>query len=79
MTSSGGIIAANVAKRHPVHLVESGPAAGVIGATFIAQLSGYKNLLALDIGGTTAKAALVNKGSRRSPISSRSARRRSRP
>ena len=62
MSSSGGIIAANVAKRHPVHLVESGPAAGVIGASFIAQLSGYKNLLALDIGGTTAKAALVNNG-----------------
>jgi len=62
MSSSGGIIAANVAKRHPVHLVESGPAAGVIGASFIAQLSGYRNLLALDIGGTTAKAALVNDG-----------------
>jgi len=62
MSSSGGIIAASVAKRYPVHLVESGPAAGVIGASFIAQLSGYKNLLALDIGGTTAKAALVNDG-----------------
>lgn len=62
MSSSGGIIAATVAKRHPVHLVESGPAAGVIGASFIAQLSGYRNLLALDIGGTTAKAALVNDG-----------------
>ena len=62
MSSSGGIIAANVAKQHPVHLVESGPAAGVIGASFIAQLSGYRNLLALDIGGTTAKAALVNDG-----------------
>jgi len=62
MSSSGGIIAANVAKRQPVHLVESGPAAGVIGAAFVAQMSGYKNLLALDIGGTTAKAALVNDG-----------------
>jgi N-methylhydantoinase A len=62
MSSSGGIIASSVAKLHPVQLVESGPAAGVIGATFIAQLAGYKNLLALDIGGTTAKAALVNDG-----------------
>jgi len=62
MSSSGGIIAANVAKRHPVHLVESGPAAGVIGAAFIAGLAGHRNLLALDIGGTTAKAALVNDG-----------------
>ena len=49
MSSSGGIIAANVAKRQPVQMVESGPAAGVIGAAFIAGLSGYKNLLALDI------------------------------
>lgn len=62
MTSSGGIIAADVARRQPVHLVESGPAAGVIGATFVARLSGYDNLLALDIGGTTAKAALVSNG-----------------
>ncbi len=62
MTSAGGIIAAEVAKRQPIHLVESGPAAGVIGAAFIAHLSGYDDLLALDIGGTTAKAALVNKG-----------------
>lgn len=62
MSSSGGIITAGVARRYPVHLVESGPAAGVIGATFMAQLAGYNNLLALDIGGTTAKAALVNNG-----------------
>ena len=62
MTSAGGIIAAGVARRQPVHLVESGPAAGVIGATFVARLSGYDNLLALDIGGTTAKAAVVNQG-----------------
>ena len=62
MTSAGGIITAATAKRLPVHLVESGPAAGVIGAAFVAQLSGYDNLLALDIGGTTAKIALVNHG-----------------
>ena len=41
MTSAGGIIAAGVARRQPVHLVESGPAAGVIGAAFVARLSGY--------------------------------------
>jgi N-methylhydantoinase A len=62
MTSSGGIVAAETAKRFPVTLVESGPAAGVIGATFVAGLSGYRNLLALDIGGTTAKAAIVTDG-----------------
>lgn len=62
MTSSGGIVAADTAKRLPVMLVESGPAAGVIGATHVAMLAGYKNLLALDIGGTTAKAAVVTNG-----------------
>ena len=62
MSSSGGIIAANIAKRQPVQMVESGPAAGVIGAAFVAARSGYENLLALDIGGTTAKLAVVNDG-----------------
>ncbi len=62
MTSSGGIMAAATTKHQPVHLIESGPAGGVIGAVFVAQLSGYDNLLALDIGGTTAKAAVVNHG-----------------
>jgi N-methylhydantoinase A len=62
MTSAGGIMAAATTKHQPVHLIESGPAGGVIGAAFIAELSGFDNLLALDIGGTTAKAALVNEG-----------------
>ena len=62
MSSSGGIIGANIAKRQPVQMVESGPAAGVIGAAFVASRSGYHNLLALDIGGTTAKLAVVNDG-----------------
>ncbi len=62
MTSSGGIMAAAATKHQPIHLIESGPAAGVIGAAFVAGLSGYDNLLALDIGGTTAKVAVVNHG-----------------
>ena len=62
MTSSGGIMTAATTKHQPVHLIESGPAGGVIGAAFVAKLSGYDNLLALDIGGTTAKAAVVNGG-----------------
>jgi N-methylhydantoinase A len=66
MTSSGGIITSGVAKRLPVHLVESGPAAGVIGAAFVAgtlkdQELG-RRILALDIGGTTAKVSLVDDG-----------------
>jgi len=66
MTSSGGIISAETAKALPVHLVESGPAAGVIGAAFVAQQLADQGLarriLALDIGGTTAKVALVDDG-----------------
>ena len=62
MTSAGGIMAAATTKHQPVHLIESGPAGGVIGAAFVAHLSGHDNLLALDIGGTTAKAAVVNNG-----------------
>jgi N-methylhydantoinase A len=66
MTSNGGIITSGTAKRLPVTLVESGPAAGVIGAAFIARLLDDERLgariLALDIGGTTAKAALVDDG-----------------
>jgi len=66
MTSSGGIATSQIAKRFPVHLVESGPAAGVIGASFVAEdlhderLS--RRILALDIGGTTAKASLIDDG-----------------
>ena len=62
MTSAGGIMASQVAQRQPVHLIESGPAGGVIGATFVARLAGYDNILALDVGGTTSKAALVLDG-----------------
>jgi N-methylhydantoinase A len=62
MTSAGGIMASSVAQRQPVHMIESGPAGGVIGATYVAMLAGYDNLLALDVGGTTSKAALVLDG-----------------
>ncbi len=66
MTSSGGITASNVARQFPVHLVESGPAAGVIGAAFVAQMTSrpeaFGKILSLDIGGTTAKAALIADG-----------------
>jgi N-methylhydantoinase A/oxoprolinase/acetone carboxylase beta subunit len=66
MTSSGGITASGVAQRFPVHLVESGPAAGVIGAAYVADMTSrpeaFRRVLSLDIGGTTAKAALVDDG-----------------
>ena len=62
MTSGGGIIASDTARENPVQLVESGPAAGVIAAAFVAEMAGFENLIALDIGGTTAKAALIENG-----------------
>lgn len=62
MTSGGGIIAGETARRSPVHLIESGPAAGVMAAAFWGEMTGRRQILALDIGGTTAKAALIQDG-----------------
>jgi len=62
MASAGGIISSQVARREPVHLVESGPAAGVIAASHLGGLAGIKNLIGFDMGGTTAKTSLVEGG-----------------
>jgi N-methylhydantoinase A len=62
MTSAGGIISSQVARREPVHLIESGPAAGVIAATHLGNLIGVGNVISFDMGGTTAKAGLVQDG-----------------
>jgi N-methylhydantoinase A len=62
MTSAGGIISSQVARREPVHLIESGPAAGVIAATHLGNLIGIGEVISFDMGGTTAKAGLVQGG-----------------
>ena len=62
MQSNGGILYADAVLRKPAAIVESGPAAGVIGAAQIAPLSGYPNVISLDMGGTTAKASMVEDG-----------------
>jgi N-methylhydantoinase A len=62
MTSSGGIMSSRVARREPVHLIESGPAAGVIAVTYLSSLLGIKNVISFDMGGTTAKACLIEGG-----------------
>ncbi len=59
MTSSGGIISSTIARDNPVHLVESGPAAGVISAAHLGALAGYSQVISFDMGGTTAKLGLV--------------------
>ena len=62
MQSNGGSATFEAAKAAPINLVESGPVAGVIGAAFIGQMIGEPNVISLDIGGTTAKTSLVEKG-----------------
>ncbi len=62
MQSSGGLMDLRTAANQPVHLLESGPAAGVVGVNYAARQSGNRNVLSFDMGGTTAKAALVEDG-----------------
>ena len=62
MLSSGGIIGAEVAGRNPVRMIESGPAAGALAATYFANLLGISQLMSFDMGGTTAKACLIEHG-----------------
>jgi N-methylhydantoinase A len=59
MLSSGGIVGPATAARMPVRMIESGPAAGALGAAFAARALGLDKLLAFDMGGTTAKICLV--------------------
>jgi N-methylhydantoinase A len=59
MLSSGGIIGAEVAAQHPVRMIESGPAAGALAAAWFAERLGLDRLLSFDMGGTTAKACLI--------------------
>ena len=62
MQSSGGINTADHARRFPVQIIESGPAAGAIAAAHYARLSDQSTVLAFDMGGTTAKMCLVKDG-----------------
>jgi N-methylhydantoinase A len=62
MQSSGGVMSVQAAKRRPVYMVESGPAAGVIAAGAFARPHGYMNVISFDMGGTTAKVGLIRDG-----------------
>ncbi len=62
MLSNGGLTHAAEARRVPVQLLESGPAAGALSAALIGGGAGEKRLLAFDMGGTTAKIAIVDDG-----------------
>ena len=62
MQSNGGIDTVAATKKTPISIVESGPASGVLGAASLGQLLGLKNIIAFDIGGTTAKCSLIDDG-----------------
>ena len=62
MTSNGGTVTPSIARKFPVRALESGPAAGVLMSALHGRNLQQKNLLSFDMGGTTAKGALVNNG-----------------
>ena len=62
MLSNGGVVGARIAGTYPVRMIESGPAAGALVAGYIAKKYGIENLISFDMGGTTAKACLIQQG-----------------
>ncbi|MCE5209441.1 MAG: hydantoinase/oxoprolinase family protein [Chloroflexi bacterium] len=62
MQSNGGVMTSTIARTIPIAMVESGPAAGAIGAAALAKLTGHNNVIAYDMGGTTAKTAIITRG-----------------
>jgi N-methylhydantoinase A len=62
MQSSGGLMTSQRARRYPVGLVESGPVAGMMGAAHVGTLARAKLVIGFDMGGTTAKASVIQDG-----------------
>jgi N-methylhydantoinase A len=62
MQSNGGLMSAASAAQKPMHIVESGPAAGVVGAQALGRAAGIDHLISFDMGGTTAKAGIIERG-----------------
>ncbi|HEY8612760.1 MAG TPA: hydantoinase/oxoprolinase family protein, partial [Roseomonas sp.] len=62
VSSGGGLTSLETAQRFPVRLIESGPAGGAIFAAQIAARTGEDRVLSFDMGGTTAKICLIQKG-----------------
>jgi N-methylhydantoinase A len=61
-SSYGGTVALRTAKERPTVTLMSGPSAGVVGATAVAGASGYRDLITLDMGGTSTDVCLVHDG-----------------
>jgi N-methylhydantoinase A len=62
MQSNGGLMSAEAAVSRPMAIIESGPAAGVVGAQALSRLRHLGDLITFDMGGTTAKASTVENG-----------------
>ena len=62
MLSQGGVTSASLASELAIQLVESGPAGGVMAAAFLGRRRGIENLISFDMGGTTAKVSLIERG-----------------
>jgi N-methylhydantoinase A len=62
MQSNGGTTTFEQAKQTPINMVESGPVAGVYGSAILGKVIGEKNIIAFDVGGTTAKCSLIDDG-----------------
>ena len=59
LRSDGGLMSAQKAEEHPVSILMSGPAGGVTGALWVGKNAGIKNILTLDVGGTSTDVALI--------------------
>ncbi len=62
MHSAGGLVSVGAARDFPIRLLESGPAGGALAAALLGARAGHRDLLAFDMGGTTAKACLIEDG-----------------
>jgi N-methylhydantoinase A len=62
MQSNGGLTTDAAAAQRPMNIIESGPAGGVIGAQVLARVQQVPNIITFDMGGTTAKASIVERG-----------------
>ena len=59
MQSNGGITTIELAAANPICMIESGPASGMLGTLMLGKMLGERNLIGLDVGGTTAKCSLI--------------------
>ena len=62
MHSAGGLVSPDIARAFPIRLLESGPAGGGLATAFFGQLAGKEDVISFDMGGTTAKACLIEDG-----------------